>query len=178
MTRLESLPAPIETDILVAFTGLAGFNRRYVLPGEDREVFGAIQAYFAWAGALVQGRGGTVIKCMGDAMLLAFPAAEAGAAVRALVELKTEGDAWLAARHIPCQHQIKAHLGPVIWGPVGAPDQERPDVLGKTVNVCAMLDNGPLVLTPQVFRALDAETRRMFKKHTPPVTYIRVEDRH
>jgi hypothetical protein len=46
------------------------------------------------------------------------------------------------------------------------------------VNICATLESGPLVLSPQAFRALDAEARRHFKKHTPPVTYIRVEDRH
>jgi class 3 adenylate cyclase len=180
MLRLEDIQTPTQAEVLVAFTGLAGFNKRYVLPGEDRPVFDAVHSYFTWAGGLIQQRGGTVIKCMGDAMLLAFPADSAGPAVMALLELKAQGDAWLAGRNIPCHHQIKAHLGPVIAGPVGAPGQERLDILGKTVNICATLANGPLpvVLTPQVFRALDAGTRKHFKKHTPPVTYIRVEDRH
>jgi class 3 adenylate cyclase len=119
-----------------------------------------------------------VVKCIGDAMLLSFPAVAASAAVLALRQLKSEGDAWLAQRGIPCHHLIKAHLGPVLSGPIGAPGQERPDVYGKAVNICATLESGPLVLSPQAFRALDAEARRHFKKHTPPVTYIRVEDRH
>jgi class 3 adenylate cyclase len=178
MTRLENTSAPVETELLVSFTGLAGFNRRFVLPGQDRAVFDVMQAYFAWSGALIQGCGGIVIKCIGDSLLLAFPAENASQGVMALMRLKTEGDAWLEQRHVPCQHQIKAHLGPVVLGPVGTPGHERLDIYGKTVNVCATLENGSLVLTPQVFRALDADTRRHFKKHTPPVTYIRVEDSH
>ncbi len=178
MTHLENTGAPVETELLVSFTGLAGFNRKFVLPGQDRLVFDAMRDYFAWSGALIQGLGGTVVKCIGDAMLLAFPEDAASLGVAALMELKTQGDAWLEQRRIPCQHQIKAHLGPVVVGPIGAPGHERLDVYGKTVNVCATLENGPFVLTPQVFRALDEGTRRHFKKHTPPVTYIRVEDRH
>jgi hypothetical protein len=33
-------------------------------------------------------------------------------------------------------------------------------------------------MTPPAFRALSPETRKMFKKHTPPVTYIALEDSH
>jgi class 3 adenylate cyclase len=178
MTRLEPLSASVGLELLVAFTGLAGFNKKYVLPGQDPAVFETVQSYFQWAGGLIQGRGGTVVKCMGDAMLLSFPAKKAGQGVLALLDLKAEGDAWLRERDIPCHHYIKAHLGPVVSGLVGAPGQEIPDILGKTVNICATLEGGPLVLTPQVFRALDAATRKRFKKHTPPVTYIRVEDKH
>jgi adenylate cyclase len=178
MPRLEDSRTPTEHDVLVAFTGLAGFNRKFVLPGEDRNVFDTMRDYFAWSGAHIQSCGGTVVKCIGDAMLLAWEARDASAAVRALLELKSLGDAWLLQRGIPCQHQIKAHLGSAIVGPIGAPGQERLDVLGKTVNICATLENGPFVLSPQGFRALDAPTRKLFKKHTPPVTYIRIEDRH
>lgn len=178
MTRLENISTPVETELLVSFTGLAGFNRKFVLPGQDRSVFDTMQTYFAWSGGLIEGCGGTVIKCIGDTLLLTFPAEAASQAVTALMRLKTEGDAWLEQRRIPCQHQIKAHLGPVVVGLIGAPGSERLDIYGKTVNICATLESGPLVLTPQVFRALDTDTRKHFKKHTPPVTYIRIEDGH
>jgi hypothetical protein len=35
-----------------------------------------------------------------------------------------------------------------------------------------------MALSPQAFRKLEPETRKLFKKHTPPVTYIPVEERH
>jgi class 3 adenylate cyclase len=178
MTRLESIRTPTEISLLVAFTSLAGFNKRFVLPGDDQLVFDTMRDYYAWCGGLIQRRGGSVIKCIGDATLLAFPAEAASQAVAALKEIKVEGDAWLAHRGVPCHHLIKAHLGLVVMGLIGAPGQERLDIYGKTVNICATLDSGALVLTPQVFRALDAETRKSFKKHTPPTTYIRTEDAH
>jgi len=34
-----------------------------------------------------------------------------------------------------------------------------------------------LALTASAFRALKPETRTLFKKHTPPISYIGVEDR-
>ena len=33
-------------------------------------------------------------------------------------------------------------------------------------------------LTPQAFRQLNPDTRKLFKKHTPPVTYIPLEELH
>jgi len=117
-------------------------------------------------------------SALGTSLLLVFPAESASQAVMALMELKTKGDAWQEQKRIPCQHQIKAHLGPVVVGPIGASGHEHLDIYGKTVNVCATLENGPLVLTPQVFRAQDADTMRHFKKHAPSVTYYQIEDGH
>src|SRR5260221_10151301 len=158
MARLESISAPVERDLLVSFTSLAGFNKRFVLQSEDRAVFDAMRDYYAWAGALIQKRGGTVIKCIGDGMLVVFAAEDASEAVMALKELKSEGDAWLQKKGLPCQHLIKAHLGPAILGPIGAPGQERLDGYGKTVDVFATLDSGNLVMTPQVVSALESDT--------------------
>ena len=40
-----------------------------------------------------------------------------------------------------------------------------------------MLDATGVTLTVNAFRKLGPALRRRFKKHTPPVTYIRLEDR-
>jgi class 3 adenylate cyclase len=178
MTRLESLGTPAQIELLVAFSAMAGFNKRFVLSGDDSIVFDTMRDYYAWSGALIMGAGGTVIKCMGDTLMIAFDAGKASDGVLALRELKSRGDLWLKERGIPCHHQIKAHFGSVIAGPIGTPGLERLDLFGKTVNVCATLASDGLAITPQLFRALDAGTRTCFKKHTPPVTYIRIEDSH
>jgi class 3 adenylate cyclase len=178
MTRLDSISAPTELNLIVSFSSLAGFNKRFVLPGQDRHVFDTMRDYYAWSGELIQKSGGNVIKCIGDALMLAFDAEKASAAVMALRELKSSGDRWLKERQVPCHHYIKAHLGSVIAGPIGAPGMQRVDLYGKTVNICATLESQGLAITPQVFRALDSETRKFFKKHTPPMTYIRAEDTH
>ena len=51
-------------------------------------------------------------------------------------------------------------------------------MIGSAVNVCFLLKGHGFVLTPQAFRALRPESRRRFKKHTPPVVYIPVDDPH
>ena len=45
------------------------------------------------------------------------------------------------------------------------------------MNVAATLDATGVALSVAAFRKLGPELRRRFKKHTPPVTYIRLEDR-
>jgi hypothetical protein len=54
--------------------------------------------------------------------------------------------------------------------------EEIVDVYGKTVNVAAALPSSGLAITPAVFRSLQAETRKLFKKHTPPISYIDADD--
>lgn len=178
MPRLDALKAPESLEVLVALSHLAGSNKKFVMQNEDRLVFDSMKKYFLWAGALIQKSHGKVIKCMGDAMLMAFEAEAAEAGIFALRRLKSEGDAWLHEAGIPCQHLIKAHFGPVMAGYVGAPEQEQLDILGKTVNVCFTMESFGLVLSSQAFRCLGEEGRKHFKKHSEPITYIRQEDSH
>ena len=73
---------------------------------------------------------------------------------------------------------IKAPFGPVICGKIGSRTEKRFDVFGQTVHTAALLNSNGLAITPEVFRKLQRETRKAFKRHTPPVTYIPVEERH
>jgi adenylate cyclase len=168
---------PTETDLLVAFSDLTNFAR----VSRDRQasdVFALMSDYFEFASAIVAKAGGRVVKPMGDALLMVFPAAAADAAVSALLALKEEGDRWLATRELPCRHRIKAHVGPVACGPLGPNMEGRFDVYGLTVNAAAMMPSNGLSISPPAFRKLEEGTRKRFKKHTPPVTYIPVEEPH
>jgi class 3 adenylate cyclase len=83
----------------------------------------------------------------------------------------------MAQRGWECRLMVKAHFGTVVTGPFGAAGDKRHDVIGKAVNVAAALDATGVALSVAAFRKLGPGLRRRFKKHTPPVTYIRVEDR-
>ena len=166
-----------ETDLLVAFADLTQFAR-FSRGISDIELFRTMNDYFELVGVIVAEGGGTVIKFIGDAGLFVFPHEGVDAGVRALHRLQTEGDAWLETRGLPCRHQIKAHFGPVVLGPIGARGTKRLDVYGQTVNTAALLKGQGLSITSQVFRKLAPATRKRFKKHTPPVTYIPVQQRH
>ena len=83
-------------------------------------------------------------------------------------------DAFMADNKWECRLNVKAHFGTVIAGPYAG----RFDVLGKNVNAAAMLDSPGVALSVDAFRKLSPERRKRFKKHTAPVTYIRLEDPH
>ena len=83
----------------------------------------------------------------------------------------------LVIGRLPAIH-VKVHFDPVICGPIGTRTDKRFDVYGYTVNTAATLKSNGFAMTPQVFRKLRADTRKLFKKHTPPIRYIPLESRH
>lgn len=118
-----------------------------------------------------------LVKPIGDAVLAAFDAEAVDAGVSALLDLKADVDAWLpSVGWRDSRLVVKAHFGPVVAGPFGVPP--RFDVVGDTVNTAATLEARQFALSADAFRRLSPTLRKRFKKHTPPVTYIRVEDPH
>jgi adenylate cyclase len=167
-----------EQTMLVAFTDIAGFARAAAhLFDQPAEMLALMDAYFELVGDIVESAGGRVVKCIGDAALIVFPVAQVDAGVQALVQLKEQGDAWLARQGLACRQQIKAHYGSLAGGPVGTRSAKLWDVYGEAVNGAARLPSTGLALSPEAFRQLGPETRRLFKKHTAQVVYIRAEDR-
>jgi class 3 adenylate cyclase len=90
--------------------------------------------------------------------------------------LQAAGRDWLVERGFKTSILAKLHIGPVAVGRVGSPGEEIIDVYGRTVNIAASLPSTGLAVTPAVFRSLQPETRKLFKKHTPPITYIDADD--
>ena len=157
------------------FSDLSAF-RRFVRNQSEEQLFLVLTEYFELGGDIATGDDGKVVKFIGDATLLVFPADWVDDGVLALRELKERGDQFFAMRSEICRHTIKAHFGPVCCGAIGTRDDKRFDVFGPAVNTAALLPSTGLALTPQVFRRLAPETRRYFKKCTPPTTYISIED--
>ena len=114
---------------------------------------------------------------MGDALLIAFDEAHVDRGVESLLSLKEAIDQSMARPGWECRLVIKAHFGTVVSGPFGGGGDKRYDVIGKTVNLAASMDARGVALSVAAFRQLDPALPRRFKKHTPPVTYIRLEDR-
>jgi adenylate cyclase len=177
MSFWTDLRLPAEHELLIGFYDLTGFMP-FVERAAPMEVLAAMAGYFAFTGKIVHAAGGRLIKTMGDAGLAAFPAAATDDGVRAFEAVQQDGDAWLVRQGYRGRAHLKLHVGPVAVGLVGAPGEERLDVYGKTVNVAAVLESHGLAMTPAVFRRLPLGTRTRFKKHTPPVTYVALEDAH
>ena len=99
------------------------------------------------------------------------------AGVLAFQVVQRDGDEWLARHGYKTRAIVKLHLGPVAIGRIGSPGEEILDLCGKTVNIAAQLPSAGLAMTPAVFRRLSPATRQLFKKHTPPISYIDAADR-
>lgn len=169
------MAAVTRAPVLVAFVDLTRFAA-HTEDMDELELAATVDAYYEQVDGIVRAARGRVVKFIGDAALIVFPAEGADAGVRALSELKRTVDAFMAGRGWPCRLMAKAHFGPVAAGDFGARDDKRYDVLGKTVNTAARLETTGIALSAEAFRQLNPDTRKDFKKHTPPITYIRLED--
>jgi len=177
MTDLKLQPSATEKDLLVAFFDLSRFARE-IRGLSSRELFDLMSHYYEFVGDIIENAGGTIVKFIGDAALIVFPEDQVDKGVLTLQALKEQGDAWLSQRGMHSHHIIKAHFGSVTCGPIGTKSEKQFDVFGDVVNIAATLSTNNLAITPQVFRKLSAETRKHFKKHTPPITYIPVDEAH
>jgi adenylate cyclase len=166
-----------EVALLIAFLDLPGFALHSTRIADD-ELANVIDGYYQLIAAQVAASGGRVVKYIGDGVLVVFDASEADRGVAALLDAKLAIDRYFEGHGWPCRATVKAHVGTAIAGPYGPPDDRRFDVIGKAVNTAAMLDASGVALSVEAFRKLSPESRQRFKKHTWPVTYIRVEDPH
>ncbi|MGD9879635.1 MAG: adenylate/guanylate cyclase domain-containing protein [Reyranella sp.] len=175
MSFWTDLRLPSEHELLVGFYDVRGYMR-YAEATEPRPLLDLMTGYFACTGKIVADAGGRLIKTLGDAGLVAFPADHTDAGIQAVRALQAIGRDWLGERGFKTAILAKLHIGPVAVGRVGSPGEEIIDVYGRTVNIAAALPSTGLAVTPAVFRSLQPDTRKLFKKHTPPITYIDAED--
>ena len=143
---------------------------------DDEVLAETIDVYYERVARAIHAAGGKAVKFIGDATLAVFPRDAVGDAVRMLLELKPSIDRFMAERGWECRLTVKVHFGDVIAGSFGAEEQKRFDVVGRAVNAAAVLGSTGVTLSSEAFRQLPPELRRSFKKHTPPITYIRQSD--
>jgi len=143
------------------YCDLRGFTRMSEELPRD-QVIGVLNDWFACMAAPVHARGGEVLKFIGDAMLAVFPMEhrDAEIASNAALEAAREAVAAMEAHNIACiecgepsvDFGIALHMGPVIFGNIGAPDRLDFTVIGPAVNrvvrieeMCRKLQCGVLV---------------------------------
>jgi len=167
----------VELSLLVGFIDLTGFALQSTRVADD-DLAGVIDGYYQLVAERVSAAAGRVVKYIGDGALVVFDADQTDRGVEALLELKLLVDRYFEQLGWACRATVKVHVGTAIAGPYGPLDDRRFDVIGKAVNTAAMLDASGVALSVEAFRKLSPTLRQRFKKHTWPVTYIRVEDPH
>jgi adenylate cyclase len=156
---------------LVACSDLTGYVK-FAAGKSAEDIFQILSEYYEFVGDIITPASGRVIKFMGDAALMFFPADAADAGVRALLALQSSGDVFLSERHVSSRHQIRAHFGSVCMGEIGTRTDKRTDILGSTVNALFLLKASGFAITPEAYRKLTPATRKRFKKQAPPAIYI------
>jgi len=144
---------PDGPDLTVAFTDLEGFTQ-FTRQQGDREASRLLEAHYAAVDDLVAGRGGRVVKRLGDGHLLTFP--QPRAAVLAGLDL-------LEAPPGPLRLRVGEHAGSVVV--MGE------DVLGHVVNVASRVvgaaAGGQALVTTEVRDRAGAVPRVAFGEVQP-----------
>ncbi|MEQ9447327.1 MAG: adenylate/guanylate cyclase domain-containing protein [Rhodospirillaceae bacterium] len=175
MSYWTDLRTPTELELFVGIYDLT----KYTLYSERTEplrLLELVAAYHALANNMIEDAGGILIKPIGDAGLFAFQAAEADTAVETIETLLEKGDAWLEAEGYPGRAAVVAHVGLVAVGRIKSQEREWLDIIGRTVNVVGVMRSFRFTMTPAAFRRLSPTTRKRFRKHTPPASYIGIDD--
>ena len=105
--------------LVVMFTDLEGFTA-FTATNGDEAASSLLASHHRVVGPVVRGRGGKIVKRLGDGLLLTFPTAE-GACLAALEMVGTSPP--------PLRLRAGSHLGDVMVS--------RHDVLGHVVNIAA-----------------------------------------
>jgi class 3 adenylate cyclase len=167
-----------ETPLLISFIDLTRFMAQSRRVG-DVEVADILDEYYEAVGAAVEKGGGRVVKFIGDGALVVFPEEHVDSGVQTLLTLKESIDDLMTRRGWDCRLTAKAHFGVAVAGRFGVAGHKCYDVIGKAVNTAAAhgsLEGTGITLSVAAFRKLGPALRRRFKKHTPPISYIRNED--
>lgn len=168
---------PRTEEVLVALVDLTGFAR-FSRDRDPEGIWSTLESFYARVERAAAESGGEVLKFMGDAALLAWPAESADAGANALLSLKNAVDRDHEAAGVAMRLLVRANAGPVRLVLTGPGKKDRLDAFGETVNIAAMLECHGVSFAPAAFRALEPETRRAFKKHTPAVRYIAAGEPH
>ena len=164
-----------EVPLLVAFADLTRFHPQSQRVN-DTDLADTLDAFYECVTVPVEKAGGRVVKFIGDAALVVFPEEAVDRGVEALLAVKEAVDELMERRRWDSRLTVKVHFGTAVAGPFGVVGAKRFDVIGKAVNTAAALEGAGVTLSVTAFRKLSPEVRRRFRKHTPPVTYIRTED--
>ena len=172
---LSSLPSPVK--LLISFIDLTNFSKNFY-DKSSVETFNYISSISKIIISSVNDAGGLVLKFIGDSALIIFDLKDIDAGVTTLLDLKKRIDEYNESLKLDSTLYVKCHTGEVAIGYLGLKDDPRVDIMGNEVNICAMMKTRGFAISAETFRKLTPETRKLFKKHTPPVFYIPLNEPH
>ena len=93
-----------------------------------------LSRYYTLAASLVRPAEGTVVKVIGDGLIITFPGHRGHEAVQTLHALQQQATEQWQRFDSRCRVQVKVGYGPVIARALGPAGEERPDIYGDALN--------------------------------------------
>ena len=175
MATFDEIKEPIKANLLICFYDLSRFldiGKKV----DSLEGFNILNGMAVTTIRFIKKTTGRIIKFIGDAGLIVFPEESVDDGVRLLLQLRDEIVGYFRSRGIKIKVHFGVHFGEVVIGPFGEEPNQSIDIGGASVNVASKLAGRDyrekFVISPQAFRKLKPETRKMFHKFTPPIVYI------
>jgi class 3 adenylate cyclase len=116
----------------------------------DAAMFATLQAYYVLAADAAAAAGGRFIKPIGSGVLLTFPPDRAATAIEVLRSFQQRGTALWREFDERCHVQVKVAAGSVMCGLLGAPGEERFDVVGTALNALFKAPWQDFAVAPEV----------------------------
>ena len=133
---------PTTSTLVLAVAEIAGFSRvcRHKF---DVDTFAMLDRFYHATADVIATSGGSLVKSMGDAVLMVFPEEKAKQAASCLLELQDRVQTVWSEFGTECTVRIHAHFGTVAAGPIG-PAQPF-DIVGNPVNELFLMPwDGPM----------------------------------
>jgi class 3 adenylate cyclase len=112
--------ARTEVSLLIAFLDLSRFAAQSQRV-DDLELANVVDLYYELVAATVGTAGGTTVKFVGDAALIAFPETAVDQGVTTILALKESVDRLMTERGWECRLTAKVHFGTAIAGRIIPP---------------------------------------------------------
>ncbi len=119
----------------------------------------------------LEGKGGSIVKYLGDSALAVFEEDAVMDAVDAVQALRKEFQTTCSLQGLRSDLRCNMHSGDIVVGDFGP--QGFRDIMGAVVSGTFTLGSGPgIQVSERVYRKLPSEVRGGWQKRKPPVTYV------
>jgi adenylate cyclase len=170
---VQGRAARVECRRVIMVADLAGFSRA-VGPLSTVELAELVHRFYGGAAALVESRGGRVVKFVGDGCLAVFGEDAAPVAVGCALDFAGIAHELCGEFGVAFDVGANVHLATIVEGSFGAGASAAFDVMGAGVLHAFRMGAGPGVrISEPVYRKLPNDQRRAWRKHLPPATYVR-----
>lgn len=164
---MQSQTRSDQNEYFVALFDLTHFST-YYKNNSPNQILHVLNEFSALAIEIIENHGGQIIKFSNDSGLAAFPSDKTDDGVNALMKLKTKTDQWANQKVPGSRLAVNAHVGPAA---IGRLKNNSLEMVGEAVATVYSMGKKQFLLSPQAFRKLSPETRKAFRKFTPPIVY-------